>query len=137
MKKKSIITLCFVVLIAVILNVIAFYGFNISGFKYGGIFDEDKGIRKGIDLAGGSVITFQANATNIKSFSSQLLIAWSIFEKNGADKISPINTHIYHICAPVSPLTNSLIANLMNSRGVITKLWLCIFQALSINDIII
>ena len=64
MKKKSIITLCFVVLIAVLLNVVSFFGYDISGFTYGGIFDEEKGIRKGIDLAGGSVITFQANAEN-------------------------------------------------------------------------
>ncbi|MDD6483208.1 MAG: protein translocase subunit SecD [Clostridiales bacterium] len=47
-----------------LLNVVAFYGFNLAGFSYGGIFDEEKGIRKGIDLAGGSVITFQADAEN-------------------------------------------------------------------------
>ena len=64
MKKKSIIVLCFVVLIAVLLNYVAFIGFNIAGKSYSGIFDEEKGIRKGIDLAGGSVITFQANAEN-------------------------------------------------------------------------
>lgn len=64
MKKKSVGMLCLLVVIAVILNYVAFFGYNISGFKYGGIFDEEKGIRKGIDLAGGSVITFQANATN-------------------------------------------------------------------------
>ena len=59
MKKKSILLLTLVLIIAVILNCVAFIGFDISGFKYGGIFDENKGIRKGIDLAGGSVITFQ------------------------------------------------------------------------------
>lgn len=61
MRKKSVITLCFVVAFAVILNIVAFYGFNLAGFSYGGMFDEEKGIRKGIDIAGGSVITFQAN----------------------------------------------------------------------------
>ncbi|MBP3360964.1 MAG: protein translocase subunit SecD [Clostridia bacterium] len=64
MKKKSIAILCLFVVIAVILNYVAFFGYNISGFTYGGIFDEEKGIRKGIDLAGGSVITFQANTDN-------------------------------------------------------------------------
>lgn len=64
MKKKSIVTLCFAVIVAVLLNIVAFYGFNIAGFTYGGVFDEEKGIRKGIDLAGGSVITFQADAEN-------------------------------------------------------------------------
>lgn len=67
-KKKSIITLCFVVLAALALNVVAFYGFNIAGIKYGGMFNSDEnvfgGIKKGIDLAGGSVLTFQANSDN-------------------------------------------------------------------------
>ena len=64
MKKKSIFILCFMVVIAILLNVVAFFGFNVAGFKYGGMFDEQKGIRKGIDLAGGSVITLQAQADN-------------------------------------------------------------------------
>ncbi|MBQ7986587.1 MAG: protein translocase subunit SecD [Clostridia bacterium] len=64
MKKKSVLLLILVVIIAVILNCVAFIGFDISGFKYGGVFDENQGIRKGIDLAGGSVITFEANAAN-------------------------------------------------------------------------
>ncbi|HIT85340.1 MAG TPA: protein translocase subunit SecD [Candidatus Ornithomonoglobus intestinigallinarum] len=64
MKKKSIVTLFIVLVAAVLLNVVAFRGFNIAGFTYGGVFDEEKGIRKGIDLAGGSVITFQADAEN-------------------------------------------------------------------------
>lgn len=64
MKKKSILLLTLIVIIAVVLNCVAFIGFDISGFKYGGIFDENKGIRKGIDLAGGSVITFQSSKAN-------------------------------------------------------------------------
>lgn len=64
MKKKSILLLILMVIIAVILNCVAFIGFDVAGFKYGGVFDEEKGIRKGIDLAGGSVITFQASKAN-------------------------------------------------------------------------
>jgi len=64
MKKKSVLLLILVVIIAVILNCVAFIGFDVAGFKYGGVFDENQGIRKGIDLAGGSVITFKANAEN-------------------------------------------------------------------------
>ncbi len=64
MKKKSIILLILMVLVAVILNCVAFIGFDIAGFKYGGVFDEEKGIRKGIDLAGGSVISFEASVPN-------------------------------------------------------------------------
>ncbi len=59
MKKKSIVTLCFSIAVALLLNYVAFFGFNIAGFSWGGVLS-DKGIKKGIDLAGGSVITFQA-----------------------------------------------------------------------------
>ncbi len=64
MKKKSILLLILMVIIAVVLNCVAFIGFDVAGFKYDGMFDEEKGIRKGIDLAGGSVITFQASKAN-------------------------------------------------------------------------
>ncbi len=64
MKKKSIAILVLMVVIAVALNYVAFFGYNIAGFQYGGIFDPEKGIKKGIDLAGGSVIVFQADAEN-------------------------------------------------------------------------
>lgn len=64
MKKKSVLMLILVLIVAIALNLVAFIGFDISGFKYGGIFDENKGIRKGIDLAGGSVITFQSSKQN-------------------------------------------------------------------------
>lgn len=68
MKKKSITIFCFVILAALLLNYVAFFGFNIASIKYGGAFNSDEnvygGIRKGIDLAGGSVLTFQAQADN-------------------------------------------------------------------------
>lgn len=64
MKQKSIVILCLMVILAVALNYVAFFGYNIAGFQYGGMFDEEKGIKKGIDLAGGSVITFQADSDN-------------------------------------------------------------------------
>ena len=64
MKKKSVLMLILVLIVAIALNLVAFIGFDISGFKYGGIFDENRGIRKGIDLAGGSVITFQSSKQN-------------------------------------------------------------------------
>ncbi len=70
MKKKSIVTLCFVVALALILNYVAFIGFNVAGFKYDGMFGET-GITKGIDLAGGSVITFQAKLPNGASSATE------------------------------------------------------------------
>ena len=64
MKKKSALLLILTLIIAIALNWVAFVGFDISGFKYGGMFDEERGIRKGIDLAGGSVISFEADKEN-------------------------------------------------------------------------
>lgn len=65
MKKKSIITFCFVAVIAVLLNVVAIFGLpgNMSS-KYAGMLDAQTGIRQGIDLAGGSVISFRAETNN-------------------------------------------------------------------------
>lgn len=77
MKKKSIAILVLMLIVAILLNYVAFIGFSISGFKYGGMLDEEKGIRKGIDLAGGSVITFQAQADN--PTEEQMDIVESIF----------------------------------------------------------
>jgi protein-export membrane protein SecD len=82
MKKKSIITLCFVVALALILNYVAFVGFNIAGFSYDGMLGE-KGIRKGIDLAGGSVITFQAvddNGNALDATDDEMNVVESIFQ---------------------------------------------------------
>ena len=61
MRKKSIVTFCFVIVAAVLLNLVAFCGLPGSlQDKFGGMFDDKTGIRQGIDLRGGSVITFMA-----------------------------------------------------------------------------
>ncbi len=64
MKQRSILILAVMLIIALGLNYLAFFGVNIAGYDYDGVFDEERGIRKGIDLAGGSVISFQADASN-------------------------------------------------------------------------
>ncbi len=78
MKKKSIVTLCLIIVLAIALNYVAFIGFNIAGFSYGGMFDPNRGIRKGIDLAGGSVITFEADADD--PTEAQMDVVESIFQ---------------------------------------------------------
>ena len=78
MKKRSIVTLCFCIALALILNYVAFLGFNISGYSWGGAFS-DEGIKKGIDLAGGSVITFQAE-TEGEPTDEQMNIVEAIFQ---------------------------------------------------------
>lgn len=65
MRKKSIFVFCLVVVVAIVLNLVAMFGLPGSlSSTYGGMLDSQTGIRQGIDLAGGSVITFQANADN-------------------------------------------------------------------------
>ena len=64
MKKKSIAVLALMIVIAVAMNYVAFFGITIGNMSWGGVLDENDGIRRGIDLAGGSVISFQANAEN-------------------------------------------------------------------------
>lgn len=85
MKKKSIITFCLVVIVAVLLNLIAFLGLPGGMHKnYGGMLNAETGIKQGIDLAGGSVITFEAMAEN--PTSEQMDAVKSVYETrlNGA-----------------------------------------------------
>lgn len=85
MKKKSIVTFCLVVVAAIVLNLVAIFGLpNVLHEKYGGMLDPQTGIRQGIDLAGGSVISFQANADNPSD--SEMETVRSIYETrlNGA-----------------------------------------------------
>ena len=85
MKKKSIAILALMVVLAVAINYVAFFGASIPGvFQFGGMFDEEQGIRKGIDLAGGSVITFEADYEN--PTEEQMDIVEAIFQArlNGA-----------------------------------------------------
>lgn len=85
MKKKSIVSFCILVVVAILLNVVAFLGLP-GGMseKYAGMLDSETGIRQGIDLAGGSVITFEAQAEN--PTSEQMDAVKSVYETrlNGA-----------------------------------------------------
>lgn len=85
MKKKSIVTFCLVVVVAVLLNLVAFMGLpGTFADKFGGFLDVNTGIRQGIDLAGGSVITFEAQAEN--PTQDQMEAVKSVYETrlNGA-----------------------------------------------------
>ena len=84
MKKKSVLLLILMLIVAVLLNYVAFFGFDVSGFKYGGVFDEEHGIRKGIDLAGGSVITFEASKSNPTEAEMDIVEAIFNARLNGA-----------------------------------------------------
>lgn len=64
MKSKSIIKLTLAILIIAVLAYIAAYGLTIGNFHIPKAFD---GIKKGLDLAGGSVIVFEADTTEAVS----------------------------------------------------------------------
>lgn len=85
MRKKNIVIFCFVVVAAIVLNLVALFGLpGALSVKYGGMFDSETGIRQGIDLAGGSVITFQANADNPSDSEMETVKAIYETRLNGA-----------------------------------------------------
>lgn len=85
MKKKSIFTFCLVVVAAVILNYVAFLGLPGDWKKtYGGFTDKETGILQGIDLAGGSVVSFEADYEN--PTDAQMDTVRAIYEKRLTDK---------------------------------------------------
>ena len=60
---KGIGKLVIALLVIAILCYTAAFGLTIGSFKLYPVFDEENGIRKGFDLAGGSVIVYQATQT--------------------------------------------------------------------------
>jgi protein-export SecD/SecF family membrane protein len=67
MKSKSIAFLILSCLLIGVINFVAFNGVQIAGYQYYGVLDTDNGLRLGIDLAGGSIITFQADQESVTS----------------------------------------------------------------------
>jgi len=67
--KKSIAKLIIALLVIITSVVVVLTGMNISVFDYNisypDALDEDWGIRQGLDLVGGSVITYEAQADNV------------------------------------------------------------------------
>ncbi len=59
-KGKSIISLGLVVVIIAALAFTAVNGLQVGSYLFPSVFDEKHGIRKGLDLVGGSVITYEA-----------------------------------------------------------------------------
>jgi len=57
---KSIISFVAVLLIILLLGYIALYGLDLGFYEFSKISDEENGIRRGLDLVGGSTITFEA-----------------------------------------------------------------------------
>lgn len=84
---KGICKVVAVVILTALACYIAVSGLAIGSFKLGPVFDDERGIRKGFDLAGGSVIVYQAsevdengNATPIDATDSQMEVAKKILD---------------------------------------------------------
>ena len=75
MKAKSIIKFSAVCLIIAILAYVAAFGVEIFGKYIPASFDEEYGIEKGFDLAGGSVIVFEPKVDDISKVSEEQLDA--------------------------------------------------------------
>ncbi len=65
MVYKSFLKIFLVVLIIGFLTFIAMQGINIGGFNIPSALDEHKGIRRGLDLTGGSIIVYEAEADTV------------------------------------------------------------------------
>ena len=65
MKSKSIVKFAIVILIIATLSYIAAYGLTIGDYHIASVTDEENGIKKGMDLAGGATILFEADTDNV------------------------------------------------------------------------
>ena len=68
---KSVVTLVALILVICLMGYIALYGLNIGEWRIPNVFDEQAGVRKGMDLVGGTVITFEAQ-TDLPAGSQEL-----------------------------------------------------------------
>ena len=72
-KNIAKLLIVFVLIAAVVFA--AFGTFTIGGFTKNGAFDEKIGIRQGLDLTGGSVITFEAEAESVTPEQMSTVVA--------------------------------------------------------------
>ena len=71
MKAKSIIKFASICVIIAILAYVAAFGVSFMGKTITASFDEDFGIKKGFDLAGGSVIVFEPDVKDMSTVSEE------------------------------------------------------------------
>ncbi len=65
MESKSIVKFAIVILIIAVLSYIAAFGLTIGNYHISSVTDEENGIKKGMDLAGGATILFEADTDNV------------------------------------------------------------------------
>ena len=70
MKVKNIISFVLVVVLIVACAYIAAFDVKIGNFRVPSTFDDEKGIKKGLDLVGGSIIVFEPDVKNLDDITS-------------------------------------------------------------------
>ncbi len=75
MKAKSIVKFSAVCLIIAILAYVAAFGIQLFGYYIPASFDEEFGIKKGFDLAGGSVIVFEPRVDDLSTVTEDQIKA--------------------------------------------------------------
>ena len=61
MNSKSVAKFSIVLVVILAISYIAAFGININGYQIPSALDEENGIRRGLDLAGGSYVVFEAD----------------------------------------------------------------------------
>lgn len=64
MSSKCVAKFSIVLIVILALAYIAAFGLNVAGYQIPSALDEENGIKRGLDLAGGSVIVFEADTTD-------------------------------------------------------------------------
>lgn len=65
MKSKSIVKFTIVVLVIALFAYVAAFGLDIGDYHIASVTDEEHGIKKGMDLAGGATILFEADTDSV------------------------------------------------------------------------
>lgn len=65
MKSKSIVKFTIVVLVIALFAYVAAFGLTIGDYQIASVADEEHGIKKGMDLAGGATILFEADTDKV------------------------------------------------------------------------
>ncbi len=85
MKSKSIAKFSIVVIVIAVLAYIAAFGITIGDYTITNVMDEENGIRKGMDLAGGASILFEADVAEGEEVTENDIAAAEAVLRNRLD----------------------------------------------------
>ena len=89
MKVKNVISFLLVVVLIVACACIAAFDVKIGNLRVPSTFDEERGIKKGLDLVGGSIIVFEPDVEDVSKVSSADLEAAETIIRQRVDTIDP------------------------------------------------